>query len=71
MEAAFAAFMFVYTRRKKLELTFSHFLANKKLELDSPNFFNHSKKKTTLNRLLKPGKEKGAYGAYASHASLD
>ena len=43
MEAAFAALMFVYTPRKKLELTFSHFLANKKPELDSPNFFNHGK----------------------------
>ena len=41
---------------KKLELTFSNFLTIKKLELDFTNLFNHDKK----NRLLKPGKEKGA-----------
>ena len=47
---------------KKLELTFSNFLTIKTFELDFTNFFNHGKKQSTLNRLLKPGIKKGAYG---------
>ena len=43
MEAAFAILTFVYIRRKKLELTFSNFLAIKNLELDFTNLFNHAK----------------------------
>ena len=43
IEAAFAVLIFVYTRRKKLELTFSNFLTVKKLELDFTNLFNLGK----------------------------
>ena len=41
MEAAFAVLIFEYTRRRKLELTFSNFLTIQKIELYFTNLFNH------------------------------
>ena len=43
MEAAFAVLIFEYTRRRKLELTFSNFLTIQKIELYFTNLFNHGK----------------------------
>ena len=55
MEAGFAVLIFVYTWRKKAWINFLKIL-------DFTSLFNYGKKQSTLSRLLKPGKEKGAQG---------
>ena len=62
MEAAFTVLIFVYTRRKKTWIKFLKLFNYLKTWIRFHKPLWPWQKQSTVNRLLKPGKEKSAYG---------